>query len=159
MPILLIRLDSNEVVMKYRERKAHIADFVLTEEKEFTYSSYECAAWYKTIKVASGKYPVYGDILEDGKIEDTSVRYSLPGIVTSSNFSSHFCGNRVGSKVDTEKGKEASYSSSPYAHAVAWSIIKETNEAIQLLEGFKAIRVQFSYDGKQCETAKLVCCN
>jgi len=76
--------------------------FHVNEETVFT-RTYEVAAWYTNIAVQPGWYPVY----QQRPGEDFFVE--MPGVVVGSDFTSLFCGNRVGSKVNEDVGKEDVY--------------------------------------------------
>lgn len=139
---------------QYRGESFQIGWYVLEEDQTFR-NSFECAAWHQDVKVKAGRYPLFGkfefrenDRCWVSKINYMSVSCRLDGIVESSDFTSHFAGNAIGSKVDQDKGKAASYYINPYAHSVAHSIIKsDGNCSYQLLEEFEAKEIPFVYDG------------
>lgn len=125
--------------------------------KEFT-QQYECAAWHKRMVLESdtevelrGKMQVtkHGELeLVYGKINDTNVFYTVEGTVNSSDFTSHFGGNPIGSKVNEEIGEHMQYTGSMYAHALAHGIINGTNKNITLNERFRARKTYHVWDGE-----------
>ncbi|MFJ8528590.1 hypothetical protein [Bacillus sp. NPDC094106] len=139
--------------------KMQIGWYVLTEDKVFKNNSYECAAWYQEIKVPKGKYPIYssGFVYNHAqgfltnKIEDNSIGCKLIGTVISSDFSSHFAGNQVSSKINEDVGQEGSIYFSPYAHSLAESILKG-NSTCELLPDFEAKEIHFMSNGKEYTT-------
>lgn len=136
--------------------EVQIGNYVVSEDTRFT-KTYECAAWYRIVLVPAGEYPVFGEVLKDGSVKDTSVVCRLAGTVVSSDLSSYFCGNKFADKRDSDKGEPDSVSVQPYAHALAWNIIREEEQNIALLEQFQAKVVKFTdYTGKECETADIV---
>ncbi len=95
----------------------HIGYYRLFETKVFTNSSYECAAWYKKIEVKPGEYPIY-------LVDNKWICASLPGTVVASDFTSHFGGQRIGSKINEDVGKAATYSIQAYAYDIARVILE-----------------------------------
>ncbi len=77
------------------------------EKSEFTDSSFECAAWWRKISVASGDYRVYG------YLQGSSLHFyaHLEGTIVADSFQSLFCGNPIGKPYDEEQnaGKTATY--------------------------------------------------
>lgn len=72
---------------------------------------FECAAWYRKIKVQPGKYDLY--YYRPYGSSSTYVMAELPGIIESDYFESLWCGVRIpgGKPYDTlqNAGKEAVY--------------------------------------------------
>lgn len=137
-----------------RKEKFQIGWYVLKEDTIFRDNSYQCAAWYQDINVPAGQYPVYSyGYCYDNKLDDLSIVCKLDGIVTQSDFSSHFGGVRYGNKVDEEKGKKSTYILSPYAHALARWILKGDSN-YELLPEFEAREIRFtsSIDGEEHTT-------
>jgi hypothetical protein len=139
------------------KESVQIGWFILNEPKEFT-NHYEVAAWYQRILVPAGRYPVYGKFMYHerekrftNKIADTSISCRLDGIVTASDFSSLFAGNRIGSKIDEDKGEPSHTYLNPYAHALAeWILEGDSN--YELTEEFEAREIPFVYNGKEQKT-------
>jgi len=93
----LIR-DGHSVEVEFKR----IGWFHVNEETVFT-RYYEVAAWYTNIEVQPGWYPVY----QEKPGADFFVE--MPGVIVGSDFTSLFCGNRVGSKVNEDVEKEDTY--------------------------------------------------
>lgn len=135
--------------------KVQIGWFVLTEEKEFRKADYECASWYQVIKVTAGKYPVYGRFAyseredkEKNEIKYNSIVCRLDGVIVESDFSSHFAGERVGNKINTDAGKNGSIYLYPYSFQLAnW--VLEGNGCYELLPEFEARKIKFTYNGEE----------
>lgn len=98
-----------------------VGTYTLTAPERFT-NHYEFAAWYQEIEVQPGSYPVHGWI-EDGRVKYFLV--TLPGFVTTSDFSPHFGGVPFASKHDEDKGQAASHSMQVYDYLVFESIHKD----------------------------------
>lgn len=95
-----------------------IGYIILNKEKVFT-NGFECAAWYEDIIVQPGRYPLYTDRIEGGKV---SMCYaSLPGTIKSDNFQSLYFGSPIGKCYDEKQneGKEAKAHFMTYAYNVA----------------------------------------
>lgn len=129
--------------------------FNLKEDKVFT-NYFECAAWYENVLVKAGRYPVVvsdyreresvegnGRIKIDGYIH--SVYVSLPGTITSDDFTSLFCGVPI-SDYDTtkNKGKEGRHVLGAYMYNVAESILKNPETEWELFPEYEAREYHFS---------------
>lgn len=101
------------------EKSPVVGKYILAAAKTFHYAGYECAAWYRDIKVEAGEYDVRA------YLENDRVKYfiaALPGVVVGSDFSSHFGGVRYGSKVNADLGQPAVYHIQLYDYQVFASI-------------------------------------
>lgn len=138
----------------------------LEEDTVFT-ETFSYAAWYKKILVKAGKYPImarqytYNERLRKmtNEIKDHgSIWISLEGDVVADDFSSHYGGVRVGSKIDQYVGQRETYVMTPYAHTVARSILEKGEDSpFSMIEPFKAEWVHFtSYSGEKLTTTKLI---
>lgn len=118
---------------------------------------YDCAAWYKSMTLDKdvvvevyGNYKEYRHNEVDltiGQIEDTRIGYTVNGIVDSSDFTSYFGGNAIGSKVNEEVGNEMKYTSSMYAHSLASSILDGGSKVV-LSEEFRARKTYYTWDNE-----------
>jgi hypothetical protein len=80
----------------------------VSESTVYHYAGYECAAWWRDVRVEAGDYPVF--VYLDGSTLRFSVK--LPGVLVADNFQSLFCGNAIGKGYDETQnaGKPDSYS-------------------------------------------------
>jgi hypothetical protein len=80
----------------------------VSESTVYHYAGYECAAWWRDVRVEAGEYPV--SVYLDGSTLRFSVK--LPGVLVADNFQSLFCGNAIGKGYDETQnaGKPDSYS-------------------------------------------------
>jgi hypothetical protein len=94
----------------------------VSERTEYNDSSFECAAWWRTIIVEPGDYPVYG-YLHGGSM-DFCARFE--GVILEDNFQSLWGGLPVGNNYDQTQnaGKPAVYSITSYDYNVFASIHK-----------------------------------
>lgn len=81
------------------------------EQTEFTNSSYECAAWWRTINVGPGDYPVYAHAW--GSSVELCAR--LSGSIVGDNFQSLWGGVAIGEPYD---GKQNA--GKPATHTLHW---------------------------------------
>ena len=135
--------------------------YTVPEDTEMTDRGFACAAWSRTVAIKAGKYPVMSsgyqyherDRRYTAELADRSISIELPGEIVADDFQSHFCGNPFGT-YDTKKnaGTPASIYLSPYAHSVAWGIVRGEGE-IELLPQFEARVIDFEYDGEPKQTA------
>lgn len=121
---------------------------------------YECAAWYREIKIAPGDYPIFArfppNYYRKDEAKDTSISVWLSGTVIASDFSSYYCGVPVGKgKRNEDTGQPAEYHIMPYAHALAIALMEKAPgcEKWRLFDGFEPRWVPFTYNGKECRTA------
>jgi hypothetical protein len=135
------------------------------EKDEVFRNTYSYAAWYEDVLVKAGKYPVYA---REYNFNERLRKYTselkdfgnivvvLPGEVVGDDFSSHYGGVAVTSKVDQGVGKKSEYMYHPYAHSLAHSIL-EGKSRIELIAPFEAKYVHFisSIDNRECTTAKV----
>jgi hypothetical protein len=128
--------------------------YTVPDDEEYTDRGYECAAWYKTIMVKAGKYPVIAekfffherDKVYTNQINDTSIRIRLDGIVTKDDFAGRFCGSFIGiPKFNRYAGEESFLFLRPYAHATAKEILEGTSN-IELLPDFEAQEIHFTWN-------------
>lgn len=134
--------------------KIQIGVFNVPEDKEFLNNGFACAAWYEKVLVKAGQYPILGELNSDGTVDYKSVSIQLPGVITASDFSSHFGGLRIGSKVDEEVGKESRISLRPYAFSVAEAILKGDSQ-YELFPEFAARQVDFTFAERPCTTRQI----
>lgn len=143
--------------------KQQIGTFTLSAPHTYK-NEFPTASWYEMVEVQPGAYPIMGTLGKDGSIDDTSISICLPGTVTKSYFE-----NRVfwasSAKVDENVGQQRNHYCNPYAHALAWEILKRGDVSrrfdyaggkLELSDEFQAVRKVFTYNGEQHETAKIV---
>lgn len=89
------------------ENRILCGSYHVSNKSEFTDSSFECAAWWRTISVEPGDYPVYG-YLEGSSLH---LYAHLEGTIVADSFQSLFCGNPIGEHYDEQQnaGKTATY--------------------------------------------------
>lgn len=138
--------------------------FYLKEDTEFT-NTYECAAWYENVLVKAGRYPMEvpdyrtSDSPEGKKVHGhiDMIGVKLPGVITSDEFGSRFCGVPVGG-YDNHKnsGKESHHYYMQYLYAVADAILRPNNSLYsnakweyELLPEYEAKDIRFIYDGEE----------
>lgn len=85
------------------ERKQPVGTYLVDEPVTYV-NHYECAAWYQEVEVQPGEYQVYAWI-ENDHVKHFCV--TLPGIVTASDFTAHYCGVRIGDKRNHDIGRAA----------------------------------------------------
>jgi hypothetical protein len=143
--------------------KFQIGWYILEEDKVFR-NTYSYAAWYQDVLIKAGKYPVYAREYQynerlrkyENELKDFgNIVVVLPGVVTGSDFSSHYGGVAIGSKVDQDLGEQSEYMYHPYAHSLAHSIL-EGKSNIELITPFEAQYVHFEYNGEMHKTANIV---
>ena len=147
------------------KEKMLIGYYTIPEDTEMENRGFECAAWYERIAVKAGKYPImssgYAYHERDRRylpeLADRSISIEIPGTVVSDDFGARFCGVPVGG-YDSAKnaGNPSRIFLSPYAHALAWDILKGRAKNVELLPRFEARRIEFDYDGETHETARIV---
>jgi hypothetical protein len=116
--------------MSYPGQKAIKIGTVLVPKGYEKTTHYECAAWY-TESVTTEDQTV--DLVAlttrdaDGQIQLDVVGHSIwfkaMGTITGSDFSPLFCGNRIGSKVDADKGKDFEFGVSTASYLMIASIL------------------------------------
>ena len=118
-----------------------IGTFTLHSEHVFS-ESQEFAAWVRTIRVQPGEYALE---LKRARFGKSYLVVSFPGVVDFSDFSPHFGGNRIGSNVNSDKGKPHTAHIQPYDYILAerigthggdWGSVPGT---VTLAEGFRVV--------------------
>lgn len=141
--------------------------FVLKEGTEFT-NTYECAAWYENVFVSAGRYamnvPNYCiRETKNGKKVDGHIGMIgvyLPGVITTDEFGTRFCGVPVGYYDNSKnKGKPSRYYFRQYLYGVADAILRKENSIYsndkweyELLPEYEARDIHFDYNGEMCTT-------
>lgn len=120
--------------------RVKIGTVTISDTKEFT-QLYEYAAYSMRISVQPCTVDLFGEVFPDGKVNDSSVHYTVTGKVVYSN--------------PPANTPIKSVTVQPYAHALAKGILVDGFTHI-VLEGFKAIPVDFVYDGKNGRTYNIV---
>lgn len=134
-------------------KKITFADYI-ADGSEVKTNYYETAAWYKTIRLDKGEHPISAEFRNENEIVDL-VWFSIPGIVVEDYFQSLWCGVPIGGRYDLNKnkGKQATWRSSFYCHALAKNLIEGVPTKFVLRPEFKPIEIKFvSYEGKNCTT-------
>jgi len=78
------------------------------ESTVYHHAGYECAAWWRDVRVESGDYPVFGNL-----VGSTFLFFvDLPGVIVADNFQSFFGGVAIGKGYDQNQnaGKPGTYS-------------------------------------------------
>jgi len=135
-----------------------IGTFTVTETETRTDRSYPTASWYQDVEIEPQTVEVFGEIDDNGEVEDTSIGFALEGTITASFFPSSFGGMSYGNGNRPEDiGKTRKIHARPYAHALAWQFLRDSAPKGLSLEGFEAVRQPFTgYDGTRRETAGIV---
>lgn len=122
--------------------------------------TYECAAWYRNLKLTPGTYDVMATIDQFGRFEHVCA--AIPGVVVGSNFSSYFCGNQISARYDSDLGEEDTYYWQPYAYSLASAILEpnygrswqpSVSMQFNLSPEFEAYWSYFVWDGSQKRSA------
>jgi len=93
---------------------------------------YETAAWSRTIHCEPQTVDVTATI-KNGEVKDLGIGWTFKGVVTDANFPSLFGGvTTFGGKRPQEIGEEASYTVTPYAHALARSLLDGKESGLEL---------------------------
>ena len=109
---------------------------------EIRRNSYECAAWYQSVKVPAGDYPVYLAVYPSVAV------IPMQGTIVGSDFSSYFGGNRYGSKRNEDVGQAGSVCPQPYLYQVLESIQTNPDSPYQLLPGWEIQETMICFAGE-----------
>jgi hypothetical protein len=117
--------------MSYPGQKPVKVGTVLVPKGYEKTTHYECAAWYtRTITTEDQTVDLMALVTRDreGLMQiDTSghaVWFKAIGTITGSDMSPLFCGNRIGSKVNEDKGEDFGFAVSTYGYLMIESILK-----------------------------------
>ena len=144
------------------KEKILIGYYTVPEDTTRINNGFECAAWYEEIAIKAGKYPImssgYAYHERDRRylpeLADRSISIEIPGTVVSDDFGARFCGVPVGGYDSKQNaGKPSRIILSPYAHALAWDVLKGRTKNVELLPRFEARRIEFEHNGETHETA------
>lgn len=136
--------------------KKQIGWFNLERDTVFR-NEFEFAAWYEMVEVKAGKYPIEViDYCEDSRHEVDghigSAYITMPGIIVSDYFASHYYGVPI-SDYDTTKnaGKDSSHTMHTYLYAMANEILNGSTE-YELFPEYEAREIRFTYDEQEHTT-------
>jgi hypothetical protein len=141
-------------------KRFQIGWYNVPEDKEYTDRNYECAGWFQTIMVKSGKYPVYAyeyeynekDRKYTNELKNDTPAIVLSGTVTNADFGARYCGMPIGdSKSDKYVGKQDDMKMYPYCHSLAKEILNNESE-VELFPEFEAREINFIYDNEPHKT-------
>ena len=147
--------------------KVLIGYYIIEGKDEMQQNRFECAAWFETVEVPAGKYPIFGEYEYSEKekcftneIEDNSIYCMLDGIILDDNFQSLYAGLPIGEKYDIfqNRGKETQVTLRPYAHKIASDLVEDGfyENKVELLPEFEAKAIYFEFDGMQQKTYGIV---
>jgi len=102
--------------------------FRVSEPTVYHYAGYECAAWWRDIRVEPGEYPVEAQI-EHGRVKHFLAR--LQGTIVADNFQSLYCGVAIGKSYDEKQneGKAVVYPICPSDYSVFQTLKEEGSAA------------------------------
>jgi len=153
--------------MEFNSNPVQIGWYILPKDKEYSDRGYECAAWYEDYLVPVGKYPIYGnwnrnekERCYENRIAYRNISVTLKGTVVRSDFSSHFYGVPVGSKIDQNVGEEVIKTLSFYNFTlIGWLEGEQPDRGfeVELLDGFSIEERSFKdFRGEPCTTKSIV---
>jgi hypothetical protein len=120
----------------------------------------QVAAWYTEIAFEPQTVEVFGKLRENGHVDDTSVGFTLYGVVVDAHYPALYGGVRMTSGDRPElHGKPQSLVRTPYAHAIALAMLRGKATGITLDEGVEALYVGYgdpTVDGEGGYTAHIV---
>lgn len=142
-------------------KEFQIGWYTIPEDTEMINRGFACAAWWEKIAVKAGRYPVMSsgyayneqEHRYTAKLADRSISIKIPGVIIEDDFQSHFFGTPIGN-YDTKQntGTPSAIYLTPYAHAVAWGIIRGRSN-IELLPRFMARVIEYEREGERKQTA------
>ena len=129
-------------------KAAIFADYIVTPGMTGT-NHFETAAWFETVALSPGEYPIEGDFGVDGELAD-GTGFKIPGTIVKDSFQSLFCGNAVGEAYDREQnvGKSAVWRGYMNGYVLARKLLRGEQSNICLRPGYEARETHFEYDGE-----------
>lgn len=127
--------------------RVQIGTYVLPEPRVFPMPQ-EVAAWHAELQGQPGEYPIYGKLLlqqETPEIEDASIAFTVPGVITSSAYPSLCGGVPYSSNENTDVGRQASVTIQPYAHSLARMFLAGESGNYRLDPKFQAVWQPYNY--------------